>query len=62
MTDKKPTYKCRWTQEFNPGYVVYRHVFDDKCSYEDGIRAHKVALFVSEDEAVDYCKYRNKTR
>lgn len=43
------------------GYVVYRHSFDEaKCTVADGARAHKVAVFVEEVAALDYCKYRNR--
>lgn len=63
MTDdskKEPIYRWEWMPEFNPGYVVYRQVFGlRKCTLEDGIRAHKVALFITESEAADYCEYRN---
>jgi hypothetical protein len=43
------------------GYVVYRHCFDEqKCSVEEGARAHRQASFVDEVAAEDYCCYRNK--
>lgn len=43
------------------GYVVYRHCFDEqKCSVEEGARAHKQAVFVDEISALHYCKYRNR--
>ena len=43
------------------GYVVYRHCFDlNKCRIEDGVRAHKQAVFVEELAAIDYCAYRNR--
>lgn len=43
------------------GYVVWRDVFEGviRCSLRDAVLAHKVALFVSQDEAVDYANYRN---
>ena len=44
------------------GYVVWRDVFDTvsmRCTLRDAVLAHKVAVFVCEDEAIDYCKYRN---
>lgn len=49
-------YKYIWLDR----YTVYRHVFDlNKCSIEEGARAHKVAEFVTEEEAKNYCEYRN---
>ena len=40
------------------GYVVYRHFADgDVVSVA---KAHKVAVFVCEIEASDYCAYRNE--
>jgi hypothetical protein len=43
------------------GYLVYRHCFDEaKCGLRDGALAHRVALFVTKDEAEDYCAYRNR--
>ena len=43
------------------GYVVYRHSFDEaRCSVAEGARAHKVAVFVEERAALDYCAYRNR--
>jgi len=58
--DQPPIYKWEWMNEFNPSYVVYRHIFDlSRCTLEAGIRAHKVALFITESEAADYCEYRN---
>lgn len=54
------TYKWEWMNEFNPGYAVYRDLFDlSKCTFAEGVKAHMVALFVSEAEAADYCQYRN---
>jgi hypothetical protein len=42
------------------GYLVYRRAFDtDRCTLEDGAVAHKVAVFVTESEAANYCHYRN---
>lgn len=43
------------------GYTVYRNIFDsDKCCFEDGVKAHTVAVFRSEAEAINYCEYRNR--
>lgn len=42
------------------GYTVYRHSFDPiRCTEEQWARVHKAAVFVEEDAAKDYCKYRN---
>jgi len=42
------------------GYVVYRDN-GKKCPDKDLIaQIHKVAVFVDEEEALDYCRYRNK--
>lgn len=42
------------------GYTVYRNSFDEnKCTVEDGARAHKVAVFVEEEEARRYVTWRN---
>lgn len=43
------------------GYIVYRHCFDETCcGVTDGALAHKVAVFVDEASATDYCTYRNR--
>lgn len=53
-------YKHEWSNDHNPGYVVYRDIFDhDKCTLKEGIAAHMAALFVTEAEAQNYCEYRN---
>ncbi|MET4121823.1 hypothetical protein ABIB85_008258 [Bradyrhizobium sp. JR1.5] len=42
------------------GYVVFRHCFDvSRCSLGEGAGAHRVASFVTEQEATDYGHYRN---
>jgi len=43
------------------GYVVWRDVFEGvmRCTLRDAVLAHKVAVFVSQDEADDYAHYRN---
>lgn len=41
-------------------YVVYRHFEDLKCSEEIIAEAHRVATFVCESEAENYCAYRNQ--
>jgi hypothetical protein len=45
------------------GYVVWRDVFEGemKCSLDEAVRAHKVAVFVCESDAIAWCKYRNAT-
>lgn len=43
------------------GYVVYRFSFNlAKCTLRDGALSHKTAVFVTESEALDYCRYRNR--
>ena len=43
------------------GYLVYRAlVSKPHIPLEDVARAHKVAVFVDESEARDYCRYRNE--
>ena len=44
------------------GYVVWRDVFEGamRCSLRDAVLAHKVAVFVTQDEANDYSDYRNQ--
>ncbi len=55
-----PLFKYKWMKDMHPGYVVYRNVFDTgKCTLEEGIKTHKVALFVTESDAKNYCDYRN---
>lgn len=41
-------------------YVVYRHFDDLRCSEEQMAMTHRVATFVCEAEARDYCAYRNE--
>ena len=41
-------------------YVVYRHFDALKCGEQKMAEAHRVATFVSESEAKDYCAYRNE--
>ena len=41
-------------------YVVYRHFDALKCGEHKMAEAHRVATFVSESEAKDYCAYRNE--
>lgn len=51
-------YRTLWITSM--GYVVYRMCFDvTKCTVEEGARAHKQAVFVDEQAAIDYCIYRN---
>jgi hypothetical protein len=42
------------------GYVVYRHHDEGRADVAQKAIGHKVAVFVSEDEASDYCDYRNE--
>lgn len=45
------------------GYVVYRHCFDtdgDEIRDRIGAATHKTATFVTEAEAEDYARYRNR--
>lgn len=43
------------------GYVVFRSVVEIPAGREDEFaEAHKVAVFVTELEATDYCAYRNR--
>lgn len=50
-------YRTRWITGM--GYVVYRHFPEMKCSVEDWAKAHKVAVFVCENEAMEFCVLRN---
>ena len=57
-TDPCNVYRTLWLTDL--GYVVYRYCFDEeKCTLEEGARAHKQAVFVDEVAAKDYCRYRN---
>jgi len=59
MSAQPPLYRYLWISDL--GYTVYRKVFDEsRCSIEHGARAHQVAVFVQEREALDYCIYRNR--
>lgn len=51
-------YKYTWLEGMSPGYVVYRGN-QDGSAYFGWIMAHRVALFVTAEEAKDYCEYRN---
>lgn len=45
------------------GYVVYRAIFDlKKCTIREGATDHKVAVFVTECEAIEYCNFKNKQK
>lgn len=57
----KAEYRRAWLSELG-GYVVYRHWFylEERISIEQHAEAHKIAVFVYEAEAVDYCGYRNE--
>lgn len=61
-------YICLYREQFgrlrdqvgHGGYLVYRRAFDEaKCGLERGAEAHRVAIFVTESEASNYCDYRN---
>lgn len=41
------------------GYLVYRHVFSVVGPSEDQAAQHKTAVFVTEEDARQYCDYRN---
>lgn len=42
------------------GYLVYRDCFDPrKCNVRQGQLDHRVAVFVFQVDAIDYCMYRN---
>lgn len=54
-------YRMLWFNSL--GYLVYRHcfeVFDDEITVRIGAVQHKVAVFVLENDAKDYCAYRNR--
>jgi len=42
------------------GHLVYRHWSDMENMSDEAAWAHRVAVFLSETEAVDYCAYRNE--
>lgn len=41
------------------GYLVYRHVFSIAAPFEEQATVHKTAVFVTEQDARQYCDYRN---
>lgn len=41
------------------GYLVYRHIFASSCPVKEGAAQHRVATFVTEHDARQYCDYRN---
>ena len=49
----------RYMWSYRDGYLVYRHFSDLACTADEMATAHKVAVFVTEAEAQDYCDYRN---
>lgn len=62
MTDAKlPRWPLRYEYLSSLGYVVWRDVFEGNmtCALSDAVKGHKVAVFVTESEAEDYCNYRN---
>lgn len=52
----------RYKQIYLPkhGYIVFRHFDDLQCTIEEAALVHKVAVFICESEAEDYCAYRNE--
>lgn len=55
-------YRYRWITAAG-GYVVYRHIapaHDQPGRLEEAALAHRTATFVAEQEADDYCTYRNR--
>lgn len=56
-----PPWPHRYQWVPGSGYVVWRDVFegDMRCTLEGAIKAHRVAAFVCESEAENYCNYRN---
>jgi hypothetical protein len=54
-------YRTLWFNSL--GYLVYRHCFEvhgDEINTRIGAVQHKVAVFVLENDAKDYCAYRNR--
>lgn len=41
-------------------FIVYRHFSDLTCSVEQMAEVHKIASFICDSEAKDYCDYRNQ--
>ena len=41
-------------------FIVYRHSDGLSCSVEQMAEIHKVASFICDSEAEDYCAYRNE--
>lgn len=66
MGSEQPTGSPKWPYRYryvlSLGYVVWRDVFEGqmRCSLHDAVLTHKVAVFVCESEASDYCAYRNE--
>lgn len=54
---KSNIYRYKYISE-EGGYVVYRHCFNYTW-LNRLIIEHKSSIFISENEAKDYCKYRN---
>ena len=56
-----PRWPHRYEHFNSRGYVVWRDVFEGemRCALDDAVMAHKVAVFVCESEAKNYCEYRN---
>ncbi len=52
-------HKYQWVT--GRGYVVWRDVFEGnmKCSLDEAITAHTQAVFVFEDDASNYCNFKN---
>ena len=60
-TMSNPRWPHRYKYMSSMGYVVWRDVFEGqmKCPLDDAVKTHKVAVFVTEMEASNYCEYRN---
>ena len=57
--DSSPLDGCAFLWISGMGYVVYEHKFDlKKCTLEEGAKAHKVAVFVCEVHAREYCELK----
>lgn len=64
MSNEMVAWPYRYRHVASKGYVVWRDVFEGRmqCTIEDAVETHRVAVFVIESEAADYCDYRNHVR
>lgn len=63
MSKDKEIYRCTFLAEtWSLNYVVYRHLCSGQTPCNEKVMAEvfRVATFVDEAEAKDYCAYRNK--